>query len=252
MAEELGLGISHKEFEEAQAWSKEASKGSGKKDSGDIVKLDVHDIAALEKNPDVPKTDDSPKFGPSQSSVYPLLADVLSGIGNITANIKAIFHNKKFVSSTAEIPEDATFGLLLDRTSFYAEAGGQEYDTGNIVIDDVADFEVTNVQVYNGYVLHTGRLKYGSLEVGNEVISSYDEVRQLYSGGIFGGLNDLSFDDGPCETTIRRHTSSTFACAKSWVTILIKKARSLPPPSCGSTSPTNLKFHFLNSRRSKT
>jgi len=80
------------------------------------------------------------------------------------------------VSTTAEIPGNANFGLLLDKTSFYAEAGGQEYDTGNIFIDGVADFEVTNVQVYNGYVLHTGRLKYGVLGVGNEVISTHDEV----------------------------------------------------------------------------
>lgn len=69
----------------------------------------------------------------------------------------------------------------MDRTSFYAEAGGQEYDTGNIVIDGVADFEVTNVQVYRGYVLHTGYLKYGDLEVGNEVISSYNEVCLKYT-----------------------------------------------------------------------
>ncbi len=68
------------------------------------------------------------------------------------------------------------FGILLDKTSFYAEAGGQEYDTGNIVIDGVADFEVVNVQAYNGYILHSGHLKYGVLGVGEEVISSYDEV----------------------------------------------------------------------------
>jgi alanyl-tRNA synthetase len=80
------------------------------------------------------------------------------------------------LKSTSNIPEDSSFGLLLDRTSFYAEAGGQEYDTGNIVIDGVADFQVSNVQVFNGYVLHIGRLKYGALEVGDEVVSSYDEV----------------------------------------------------------------------------
>lgn len=103
----------------------------------------------------------------------------LLGLGNVSATVKAIFYNKAFVQSTTDIPVDTTFGLLLDRTSFYAESGGQEYDTGNIVLDGVADFDVTNVQVYNGYVLHTGRLKYGELNVGDEVVSSYDEVSGL-------------------------------------------------------------------------
>jgi alanyl-tRNA synthetase len=44
------------------------------------------------------------------------------------------------------------------------------------VIDGAADFEVTNVQVFNGYVLHIGQLKYGQLSVGDNIVSSYDEV----------------------------------------------------------------------------
>ncbi|KAJ8077100.1 Alanine--tRNA ligase [Marasmius tenuissimus] len=162
MAEELQLDINEQEFLDAQQASKEASKATAKKGETDVVKLDVHDIASLESNAEVPKTDDSAKYS----------------FGNINAAIKAIFYNKSFVQSTAEIPADTTFGILLDRTSFYAESGGQEYDTGNIVIDGVADFEVTNVQVFNGYVVHTGHLKYGQLEVGNEVISQYDELRR--------------------------------------------------------------------------
>lgn len=63
MAEEQGLKINQKEFEEAQAASKEASKGVAKKAEGEIVKLDVHDIGALEKNADVPKTNDDAKYG---------------------------------------------------------------------------------------------------------------------------------------------------------------------------------------------
>lgn len=62
MAEELGLGVNDKEFEEAQAWSKEASKASLKKGTSGVVKLDVHDLALLEKSDSVPKTDDSAKF----------------------------------------------------------------------------------------------------------------------------------------------------------------------------------------------
>ena len=71
MAEELGLGINEEEFETAQAQSKEASKGGPKKDSKDAVKLDVHDIAALERNSAVPKTDDSAKFGASHCIAEP-------------------------------------------------------------------------------------------------------------------------------------------------------------------------------------
>ena len=99
--------------------------------------------------------------------------------GNITATVKKIFHNKVFLDSTSDIPEATSFGIILDRTNFYAESGGQENDTGDIVIDGVAEFEVTDVQVYNGYVLHVGHLKYGNLEIGNEVVASYDEVRML-------------------------------------------------------------------------
>ncbi|KIJ65049.1 hypothetical protein HYDPIDRAFT_27780 [Hydnomerulius pinastri MD-312] len=162
MAEELGMTINEKEFEAAQEQSKQASKGSFKKDKADGVKLDVHDLAALEKNDAIPKTDDSPKFQ----------------LGNVTAQVKGIYYNREFITSTSNIPEGANFGILLNRTSFYAESGGQEHDTGNIVIDGASDFEVTNVQVYSGYVLHSGHLKYGQLNVGDEVISSYDELRR--------------------------------------------------------------------------
>jgi alanyl-tRNA synthetase len=62
MAEEVGLDINDDEYNEAQALSKEASKASQKKDKLDVVKLDVHDIASLEKVYKLPKTDDSPKF----------------------------------------------------------------------------------------------------------------------------------------------------------------------------------------------
>jgi len=67
MAVELGLGINSEEFEAAQAASREASKASLKVGAKDVVKLDVHDIAALEKDTSVPKTDDSAKFGKSLS-----------------------------------------------------------------------------------------------------------------------------------------------------------------------------------------
>lgn len=175
MADELGLTIDEEEFELAQAQSKEASKAV-KKTNKDTVKLDVHDIAALEQNDGVPKTDDSAKFREFTSFLGGHRTHAFAELGNINARVVALYYNKSFPESTEQIPEGSLFGVLLDRTSFYAESGGQEHDTGSIVIDGVAEFEVSDVQVYNGYVLHIGQLKYGSLSVGNEVVSSYDEV----------------------------------------------------------------------------
>ncbi|KLO11725.1 hypothetical protein SCHPADRAFT_998656 [Schizopora paradoxa] len=161
MAEEKGLLIDKDGVKAAEAKSLEASKAGVKKNAGDVLKLDVHDLATLEKNTDVPKTDDSFKYGHD----------------NVEAKVKAIFVNKTFVQQTKDGVEDI-YGVLLDRTSFYAESGGQEYDMGNIVIDGVADFEVTNVQSFGGYVLHIGSMKYGTLSVGDDVVAMYDEIRR--------------------------------------------------------------------------
>ncbi|KAI9842265.1 MAG: Alanine--tRNA ligase [Thelocarpon superellum] len=161
MAEERGLAIDDDQFAEAQAKAKEASKGA-KKAVADTVKLDVHDLGKLETMHGVPKTNDEAKFGR----------------GNITSQVKAIYHAKQFHPDTSAVPSQTQLGVILDRTNFYAEQGGQEYDTGKILIDGVAELEVDNVQVYAGYVLHTGYLKYGNLSVGDEVICEYDELRR--------------------------------------------------------------------------
>jgi alanyl-tRNA synthetase len=181
MAEELGFTVNEAEFEKAQLESKEASKGGAKKDGKAIVKLDVHDLGALEKDDSVPKTDDSAKYGQETFCFVIIWYSIFLGHGNITAHVKAIYYNKAFVKSTANIDSSDTLGVLLDRTSFYAESGGQEYDTGSIIIDGEAEFEVIDVQTFSGYVLHIGHMKEGALRVGDEVISQYDEVRSTCS-----------------------------------------------------------------------
>lgn len=90
--------------------------------------------------------------------------------------MKAIYHSSNFYQSTTEVPSGSSFGIVLDKTNFYAESGGQEHDTGRIVIDGKVDFVVEDVQVFNGYVLHIGTLKEGELKVGDQVVSAYDEV----------------------------------------------------------------------------
>jgi alanyl-tRNA synthetase len=176
MAEERGLTINEDEVNAAQAKAKEASKGE-KKAGADLVKLDVHDLGKLDTMTEVIKTDDEPKFGR----------------GNINATVKAIYFNKQFLSSTSEVPEGEQFGVILDKTNFYAEQGGQENDTGKILIDGEAELEVQNVQSYAGYVLHTGYMTYGAFKTGDSVICEYDELRRHPIRNNHTGTHILNF-----------------------------------------------------------
>lgn len=175
MAEERGLAIDDNEFESARLKAKEASKGE-KKAGSDLVKLDVHDLGILETK-HLPKTDDSAKFGRK----------------NINGQIKAIYHAKTFVDDTNSIPSNDQIGVILDKTNFYAEQGGQEYDTGKIVIDGQAELDVQNVQVYAGFVLHTGYMKYGHFSVGDVAICEYDELRRWPIRNNHTGTHVLNF-----------------------------------------------------------
>lgn len=91
------------------------------------------------------------------------------------------------------MPGETVIGILLDKTNFYAESGGQEHDTGRIVIDGKTDFLVEDVQVFNGYVLHIGTIKEGALSVGDKVVSSYDELRRWPLRNNHTGTHILNF-----------------------------------------------------------
>lgn len=80
------------------------------------------------------------------------------------ATVIALRYNKKFVD---EVGNGQECGVLLDRTCFYSEQGGQIYDTGFMVklCDDGTEFSVKDVQVRGGYIVHIGSLE-GSLRKG--------------------------------------------------------------------------------------
>ena len=193
MAEERGLSINEADVKVAQERALEASKGE-KKAMADLLKLEVNDLGRLEagETPDkqkVPKTDDSPKFQ----------------LDNISATVKAIFHGKAFHANTEKLPDGEQIGLILDRTNFYAEQGGQEFDTGSILsapdmegkgasnVTDEADFAVQNVQVYSGWVMHTGHVKRGTFFIGSKVTCCYDDLRRMPIRNNHTGTHVLNF-----------------------------------------------------------
>ncbi len=65
--------------------------------------------------------------------------------------------------------------LVLNKTSFYAESGGQAGDKGVITIGE-STFEVSNTtKDADGVVLHHGTLTGDAIKVGDVAVSSYDE-----------------------------------------------------------------------------
>ena len=69
--------------------------------------------------------------------------------------------------------------VVLDKTPFYAEMGGQIGDTGVIRCGE-AVFEVTDVQKNKGgKFMHTGKVVSGSFQLGDTVTASIDAERRM-------------------------------------------------------------------------
>lgn len=166
MAEEAGLAIDEDGFIAAQTASKELSRAGRGGDADNPltrITIDVHMLSELEKVRHIPTTDDSPKYSEAvmEAKVLALLLD-----GALVSRVEAASAEKGY------------FGLLLDRTNFYAESGGQIYDEGSLTIDGQVEMAVEAVQSFGGYVLHIGYLKYGHLSVDDVVVAAYDELRR--------------------------------------------------------------------------
>ncbi|WP_159797000.1 alanine--tRNA ligase [Puerhibacterium puerhi] len=70
--------------------------------------------------------------------------------------------------------------VVLDRTPFYAEAGGQLADQGTIVLDGGATIEVDDVQrPIKGLNVHRGRLVEGTVALGDPGTATIDVERRV-------------------------------------------------------------------------
>ena len=69
--------------------------------------------------------------------------------------------------------------IILDRTPFYAEGGGQLADGGTITLADGTVVEIDDVQTpVPGVSIHRGRVLSGSIEVGQTSIALIDQERR--------------------------------------------------------------------------
>jgi alanyl-tRNA synthetase len=68
--------------------------------------------------------------------------------------------------------------VILDRTPFYSEAGGQIGDTGVLEGDNVLAQVEDTYSVVNGYSLHKTRVEQGELRVGDRIAARIDAERR--------------------------------------------------------------------------
>lgn len=76
----------------------------------------------------------------------------------------------------AEAGDEVT--LVLDKTSFYAESGGQVGDTGTIIVGDTVVTVLDTTKNANGIILHTAKVSAGRIAEGDEVVAQVTAERR--------------------------------------------------------------------------
>ncbi|MCX5646967.1 MAG: alanine--tRNA ligase [Phycisphaerae bacterium] len=159
MAQERGLRVDIDRFHELMNEQKERARAAQKSDS----------LLAGLADSDLPATEDLHKYRTDQCE-----ATILGWIDSTG------FHKQ------GQVPTGAEVGLVLDKTCFYAEAGGQVGDTGIIVWatpprgcpqpsgpaqgpDPTGGFVVEATMKVANTVIHRGKLALGVLRVGQIV-----------------------------------------------------------------------------------
>jgi alanyl-tRNA synthetase len=115
------------------------------------------------------------KFGPTQFLGYQevdvesrVLAVMPSSVEHLFANVDG-----EQAPDAAELIE-----VFLDRTPFYAEAGGQVGDTGSITTSTGRVRVLDATSVVEGLTRHLGYLLEGSIEAGQEAAAAIDRERR--------------------------------------------------------------------------
>ncbi|XP_043696379.1 alanine--tRNA ligase-like isoform X1 [Telopea speciosissima] len=160
MAEEKGLIVDMEGFNIAMDEARIRSRSAQNRQAVGTITMDAEATSELPRR-GVATSDDSRKY---------------IWIQDHKSVIKAIYTGSKFVESTASGDE---VGIILETTNFYAEQGGQIFDTG-LFESSTGSFQVSNVQIYGGFILHIGSIvgETGMFSVGDKIICKVDYDRR--------------------------------------------------------------------------
>jgi alanyl-tRNA synthetase len=155
MAREEGLEVDEDGFRRLMKEQKDRAKADAKAKKSGHTDVSVYKAIA-------DKSGKSEFIGYShQSSESKLTGIVVDGVG---------------VHSAAEGDD---VDIVLNRTPFYAEGGGQLADGGRITLSNGAIVEIEDVQSpVPGLSVHRGRVLSGSIEVGSDALAEIDIERR--------------------------------------------------------------------------
>ncbi len=170
MASERGLTVDVDGFERCMEEQRERSRAGAKGADGDAIVLDPEALAKLQYKKIKP-TDDSDKHHGR----------------TVRSRVVSIWNGTDFDEHAEAIGRDKRVGVLLDRTPFYAEAGGQIADTGKLTVtrenrtgshSGGGEFRIEDVRSFGGYILHIGRIAKGEIRVGDETEAQVDRAKR--------------------------------------------------------------------------
>jgi alanyl-tRNA synthetase len=173
MAAERGLSVDVDGFNRCMEEQRERSRAGAKSTETDGLILDPEAIAKLQyKN--ISPTDDSDKYHGR----------------HMRARVEAIWNGRNFDEHIEGVGINKRVGIVLDKTAFYAESGGQQADRGRLHVSRErrvgdnhggGEFKVEDVRSFGGFVLHMGMIGRGEIRVGDEVEVQIDHARRLHT-----------------------------------------------------------------------
>jgi len=196
MAEERGMTVDTAGYEKLMEQARELARAGGKSQDSRPTDLSPDAMSKLSQS-GVKPTDDQPKFSHEL----------------IQAKVLAIWNGTDLALSPATSFESEELAVILDRTNFYAEMGGQVGDSGELKTaplfpspgtpgegqgdglqpdshialtpslsrstgrGGIGIFDVQNTKSVGGYILHIGRLRSGKISVGDAVTATVSAAR---------------------------------------------------------------------------
>ncbi|UCF15895.1 MAG: alanine--tRNA ligase, partial [Phycisphaerales bacterium] len=167
MAQERNLKVDTTRFAELMEGQRQRAKAAQKTTMPSFV------FAGVE----LPATDDSAKYETDNCTAkVVLLTDFVN-----PPNCKRAFIFDKYGSPASKdhimVDENVPLGIVLDKTCFYAEAGGQVGDCGKIESSN-CEIIVKETEKWGNTIVHKGYLIRGKILKGDEVTATVDRNRE--------------------------------------------------------------------------